>query len=288
MHMIHRSHAQPHQVLDTRTLGRPVHLLDVFTKRFKADLTELFVAAFNRRYRADFQLDGVRMRSVTQADRDTRWSTWRSDVGRIGFAIDHALLLTVLHHRYGLPGKVQLPEIESPSRAHTVTEARLVSLLAQQLLKLLARRIDAASAVIEDDAFEHEFVAVNGAAWPGGEWVLEIELLEPTHEVYGVMRFCLDQAWFALLLQRLVPVKEKAAIAQARQPSPVSRLPVTLTARLVEKDMALGQLFDLHVGDVIPIHLGAAKVLVNEARLFEAVVAEHKGKLCLTSFEDTE
>jgi flagellar motor switch protein FliM len=34
--------------------------------------------------------------------------------------------------------------------------------------------------------------------------------------------------------------------------------------------------------------VGRADVLLDEARLFTAAVAEHKGKLCLTSFEDAE
>jgi hypothetical protein len=49
-----------------------------------------------------------------------------------------------------------------------------------------------------------------------------------------------------------------------------------------------GALFDLKVGDVIPVDVGRADVLLDEARLFTAAVAEHKGKLCLTSFEDAE
>jgi flagellar motor switch protein FliM len=34
--------------------------------------------------------------------------------------------------------------------------------------------------------------------------------------------------------------------------------------------------------------VGRADVLLDENRLFTAAVAEHKGKLCLTSFEDAE
>ena len=45
---------------------------------------------------------------------------------------------------------------------------------------------------------------------------------------------------------------------------------------------------DLQVGDVIPISLSRADVLLEESRLFTAAVTEHKGKLCLTSFEDAE
>ena len=52
--------------------------------------------------------------------------------------------------------------------------------------------------------------------------------------------------------------------------------------------MTLEALFGLKLGDVIPVTVGRADVLLDEARLFTAAVAEHKGKLCLTSFEDAE
>jgi flagellar motor switch protein FliM len=67
-----------------------------------------------------------------------------------------------------------------------------------------------------------------------------------------------------------------------------SKLQVKLDGCLVSKEITLGSLFDLKVGDVIPVNVGRANVLLDEARLFTAAVAEHKGKLCLTSFEDAE
>jgi flagellar motor switch protein FliM len=57
---------------------------------------------------------------------------------------------------------------------------------------------------------------------------------------------------------------------------------------LVSKEIPLAALFALKVGDVIPVSVGRADVLLDESRLFTATVAEHKAKLCLTSFEDAE
>jgi flagellar motor switch protein FliM len=50
----------------------------------------------------------------------------------------------------------------------------------------------------------------------------------------------------------------------------------------------LGSLLDLKVGTILPISLGVASVQIDNSPLFSAQVAEHKGKLCLTSFEDLE
>jgi len=57
---------------------------------------------------------------------------------------------------------------------------------------------------------------------------------------------------------------------------------------LVTKEVMLGNLFDLRIGDVIPISMHRADVLLDDSRLFTAAVSEHKGKICLTSFEDVE
>ena len=67
-----------------------------------------------------------------------------------------------------------------------------------------------------------------------------------------------------------------------------SGLSVKLEGRLASKEMTLEALFALKVGDIIPVSVGRADVLLDESRLFTANVAEHKGKLCLTSFEDAE
>jgi flagellar motor switch protein FliM len=65
-------------------------------------------------------------------------------------------------------------------------------------------------------------------------------------------------------------------------------LQLTLVARLLEKQMPLGSLLDTRIGDVIPVSLGTSDVLVGDSRLFTASITEHKGKLCLTAFEDVE
>jgi len=66
------------------------------------------------------------------------------------------------------------------------------------------------------------------------------------------------------------------------------QLTLTLKARLLEQTLPLGELLDLRPGTVLPVRLKATEVLVDGSRLFTAAVAEHQGKLCLTSFADAE
>jgi flagellar motor switch protein FliM len=72
--------------------------------------------------------------------------------------------------------------------------------------------------------------------------------------------------------------------AETARPFP-HRLGLTLTARLLQQEMPLGRLLDLRPGEVLPVRLGATDVLIDDARLFTATVAERQGKLCLTSFK---
>jgi flagellar motor switch protein FliM len=92
----------------------------------------------------------------------------------------------------------------------------------------------------------------------------------------------------ASVLRGLMPARELNKKGGKNQGPLAQRLQVGLHGRLVSKEVPLGSLFDLQVGDIIPVSLHRADVLLDDSRLFTAAVTEHKGKLCLTSFEDVE
>lgn len=279
------------QVLDPRTLGRPVHRLDTFTCRLKADLDEVFILGLNRRYRAAFQLDEVRIERTPDARDEPaglRWQSLVAEAGRIGFSIDRPLLMTVLNYRYGLHDSRQAEEVQAPE---TATEARLTAMLALQWANTLALCIDTLQGSVDGQAAAaHEFTPVAGAlAQRDNTWTVTATVRETVLGVSGQVRFRLDEAWMARLLRQLTPSREPRG-AQSAQPATAlpTRMTLTLDARLLEQELPLGTLLDLRVGDVLPVRLGLADVLVDQSRLFKAAVAEHKGKLCLTSFEDAE
>src|SRR5690606_20048729 len=99
----------------------------------------------------------------------------------------------------------------------------------------------------------------------------------------------ISEVWMTRLLQALTPNRDRSRQKQmtASKPFP-ARLQLTLRARLLEKEVSLGTLLDLRPGDVLPISLGDADVLIDDSRLFTASVAEHHGKLCLTSLADVD
>lgn len=262
--------------LDPCTLGRPIHLLPNFSAKLHEDLAELFRTTLNRRYRARFQIGTVAMAPMGELVQPGRWLTYGCTLGRISVALERKMVLGVLAYRYGL-AEGNAPTESSPE---TATEERLASTLGLQLVNLLAARIENGQALPQ-----HAFNPMTPVTPAGGTWVVTVAVEELAHGIASQLHFALDDAWMARLLHNLAPLRDKPA-ESAPAPALASQLQLTLTARLLQKEIELGQLLDIRVGDVIPVSFGAADVLIDDAVLFSATVAEHKGKLCLTSIED--
>jgi flagellar motor switch protein FliM len=278
----------PYQVLDPCLLGRPVHRLPLFAAQLRDDLAQAMRLSVSRRYWGNVQVDSVAFSRLDGSEARTRWMQFAAPAGKIAFSLERKVLLSVLHCRYG--GGAPVHADEAAVRV-TATEERLAVVLGQQLAGTLAGRIDlnlpaADKALPAGGAFEH-----GAAPHPAkGSWIITVTLSDAALGPDGSGRFwfALDQGMMAAVLRGLLPERESAAKGRRGAEALAARLQVGLSGRLVSKEVALGTLFDLRVGDVIPISLHRADVLLDESRLFTAAVGERKGKLCLTSFEDVE
>lgn len=141
---------------------------------------------------------------------------------------------------------------------------------------------------------ERSVQLVSSGSAPGtdGAWTLRIAISEEARGIDGMLWIRLDERAFDRLLDGLAPARASTPLqkflgASASEPF-ASRLRIQLGVRLVEQEVTVGSVIDLRPGDVLPIRMGPADVLVGDSRLFTARVAEHKGRLCLTSFEDAE
>jgi flagellar motor switch protein FliM len=279
-----------HRRLDPRTLGRPVHLLHNFVGPFRDDLAEVFRTTLNRRYRASFELGEVSLDRLSAVPERCRWRCHADRLGRIGFAIERQLLLCILDYRYGASETTSAGE-SADQRAdprETATEERLAAMLGRQFVGALAERIEWLPAVAASQPCQHVFVETPATPPRVGVWAIRATVSEPSRGIEGTLWFTLDEAWMQRLLARLTPPREPAAGRLAGTAPLASQLQLTLTARLLEKEVLLGQLLDMQVGDLIPVRLGLTDVLVDDSRLFTARVAEHQGKLCLTAFANVE
>jgi flagellar motor switch protein FliM len=284
-----------HTVIDPRSMGRPVHLLGSFANQLRDDVTDFLRARINRRYKASFQIDAV---SFTAAPADSqRWLSYSADDGRIHFAIERPLLLCLLRYRYGSV----MPEVSATGdgdsallapmsdEPETATEERLGTMLGQQIAQLAVRRIESLQRVQPETPATVAFTELSAATASDGEWLLRVTLSETRCNVSGVLLLKISTAWMTRLLQALTPNRERSRQKQmtATKPFP-ARLQLTLRARLLEKEVSLGTLLDLRQGDVLPVSVGDADVLIGDSKLFTASIAEHHGKLCLTSLADVD
>lgn len=296
-----RKAARSYQVLDPRTMGRPVHLLGRYTERLRKELTEFLYVRFNRRYRAQFEIGALTFEPATP-DLAYRWLTFTSDMGRIAFAAERNVLLCILGYRYGAtPAESGDPaQAQDVNQFETATEERLAARLGRQLVDVAANAIEAlqpegreagsinVTAPPDASPAQNTFSPVAGQMTEAA-WTLRVRVTERAHGLDGSVWFRFDEAWIERLMRGLAPHQRSSSGIPGMNAQPLpARLQLTLHARLVDKPIELGTLLDLRVGDVIPITLASTDVLIGDARLFTASIAEHKGKLCLTCFEDVE
>jgi flagellar motor switch protein FliM len=280
-----------HQVLDSCLLGRPVHLLHVFGAQLRDDLAAALRQPMSRRYWGNFQIDGVSLSRVEGEDSVNRWLSFSTPAGQAGFTLERRILLSVLNYRYGNAGAKGSPLPDPALVRVTATEERLAVVLGQQLLASLFARIHKNLQALgkSSDIDTAAEVAVQSGVHPArGTWVVNVALSDVEAGQSGNFWFSLDKRLMADVLRGLLPERAQAKKALRSVRPLASRLQVTLEGRLVSKQVQLGALFDLRVGDVIPVSLSRTDVMLDDSRLFTAAVSEHKGKLCLTSFEDVE
>ena len=276
---------RPHQVLDPCLLGRPVHLLPVFAAAFADDLALLLAAPASRRYWGGFAVAQVEFARAPEGSA-LRWLGVAGPVGQASVAFERALLVGLLEARYGGKGAAALLRDPSGERI-SATEERLGQTLSAQLAELLARCVRGAATRAGIELPAAAAPAGAGGAPGKNAWAIAVTLREPHGGGSARCWIAPDQKLMGLILQVLQP--ERPVLRAQRQADPLtSNLKVKLEGRLVSHEITLEALFGLKVGDVIPVSVGRADVLLDEARLFTAAVAEHKGKLCLTSFEDAE
>lgn len=282
-----------YQVLDPALLGRPVHLLPKFARRFSEALGAAMSGPGGRRYWGAWRLANLAFERAPEED-SLRWLAVAGPLGTAAVAFERSLLLGLLEGRYGRKNAAPSAPRDPALERVTATEERLAATLTAQLAEQLHARVaEGLEAVgVDVPGADAAVVEAPSAASPPGKagWVIRLTLSaqgsqgeQQSHCWIG-----LDQELMAHVLQGLKEERSQVRTARAGNDGLSSGLFVKLDGRLVSKETTLGALFELKVGDIIPVSVGRADVLLDESRLFTAAVAEHKGKLCLTSFEDAE
>jgi flagellar motor switch protein FliM len=279
-----------HQVLDPCLLGRPVHLLPRFAASLAEELGAAMLSPAWRRNWAAFRIESVAFGRAPEAP-GLRWLGVAGAHGTLSVAFERRLLLGLLTCRYGGRGAPVLPAHDLAGERVTATEERLSVVLTQQIAEVLLARVSSAlvAAGLADAMPASRPGPAAPVAAPGkAGWTICVVLRPAQSDQQVAFWMVPDSALMAAILQGLLTDSGRPRAPRAARQPLVSTLQVRLDACLVSKEIVLANLFELKVGDVIPVSVGRADVLLDESRLFTAAVAEHKGKLCLTSFEDTE
>lgn len=298
--------ARAFQVLDPCLLGRPVHLLPAFASRLAESLGAVIASPSGRRHWGGYRLSSLSFERAPE-DQSLRWLGVHGQHGMAAVAFERVLLLGLLEGRYArrMPSAATLLQRDITAERVTATEERLAAALARQLVQVVDARVAdglAAAGQAVPAPVSYDDAPMLPSSAPGKDgFVIRVVLHAPyaTPPVVaegetpppvptGQIWIGLDQQLMGAILQGLMA--ERGVPRQPRMPSEplAAQLQVRLDGRLVRKEVTLAALFDLKVGDVIPVTVGRADVLLDDARVFTAAVAEHKGKLCLTSFEDAE
>jgi flagellar motor switch protein FliM len=278
-----------------------VHLLHIFAAQLRDDLAQSMRLNMNRRYWGGFQVEDVAFNRLDNSEIRSRWIGFSAPAGHISFSLERKVLLSVLNFRYGRAKSDGAEAVDESTVKVTATEERLAVVLGQQLAGTLAGRIELNLPVIDKpqaaadgeaeggaaEPVDSEFKPAPGAHPPNGSWVITVTVADIASGSTGRVWFALDKNLMSSVLRGLLRDRDAGKKAKPAA-SLAQRLQVGLVGRLASKEVALGSLYDLQVGDVIPISLHRADVLLEDSRLFTAAVTEHKGKLCLTSFEDAE
>ncbi len=282
-----------YQVLDPSLLGRPVHLLPKFARRFADALGTAMGGPGGRRYWGAYRLVNLAFERAPDDD-GLRWLAVDGPLGTAAVAFERSLLLSLLEGRYGRKNAAPSAPRDPSLERVTATEERLAATLTAQLAEQLHARVADGLAAVGVDVPGADAAVVEApspASAPGkAGWVIRVSLAAQG-EQSEQLSHCwigLDQELMSHVLQGLKEERSSVRTARAGNDGLSAGLFVKLDGRLVSKETTLGALFELKVGDVIPVSVGRADVLLDESRLFTAAVAEHKGKLCLTSFEDAE
>ncbi|WP_312742649.1 FliM/FliN family flagellar motor switch protein [Cedecea neteri] len=263
--------------LEVNKLGRPWHKLPKIMNDCFDILDARLSIYFLKKFRVNVMLKNMTF-AIDKHYKNTQ--IFSTDYGNLGFDIDRILLLNILHDYYGL-SKDSAQVVPDLSQPISKTEERLKNKLGQELTALL----------INKETFGEELEIKNDYSTVISQWS-------------WCITFCLEgyeQGGFTLLLDHLhvdrmlatlrLPDSGDGERESALSAGQIERLfydlPLKLNGRLASLNLTVAQIADIEPGDIIPISLNQpVPVFIGKEQIFTAEIAEDRGKLLLSEFND--
>lgn len=264
-------------VMDISKLGRPWHKLPrLINENF--DLLDARLSVyFLKKFRSNIAIKSIQFAMDKQ---DKHAKIFSTDYGNVAFKIERDFLLRILGDYYGLgdgPGESEHHITHPVSK----TEERLKSKLGQEIIALF---LNASVFGEEINIISDPMSVINRWAW---EVIFDLEGYDN-----GRFSIFLDYPHVERILVRLrngsaevieKPVKPERIWVEKL----FYGLPVTLTGRLVSHKTTVNKLADIRPGDIISVSLNdPVPVFVRQEKIFEATIAEERGKLFFCECHD--
>jgi flagellar motor switch protein FliM len=201
--------------------------------------------------------------------------------GSIAFSIERTLLLQILHDYYGL-GKESRNKSLDVNQPVTKTEDRLKNKIGLDLTRLL----------IDEEIFGKDVEIKSDNTTVINQWSWCVTFTLEGYEE-GSFTLLFDNAHVDQMLAALrSPEREQLASKQTSPtPSQIERLfysmPLKFSGHVSSLNLTVAQLAKIVPGDIIPVTINETiPVYIGKEQIFDAKIAEDRGKLLLCEFND--
>lgn len=266
--VFHQVPAEQLTFLQLQKLGRHQHKLPNHLKKLCGQYPKVISDYFLRHLRIAIELRDITVHEQLEPGAEC---SFRTSLGKIGFAIDRTLMAEVLECYYG--GVSPLGQADQPvSSSEERMNERLGAALAQICLRMLFGPGSPESLELVANAYEQ-------SQW---EYRLALTFVSPASGTQSMLHFHLDGQLVNELTQRMTaPTHSAPTHRPARL---IRQVPVRLNCVLVNEQLSLARAMALRPGDILLVRLPArCDVRINQQKLFQASICERDGSLLATS-----
>lgn len=276
---IYQRQALPDMVkLDVSKLGRPWHKLP----KMMNDSFDVFDARLSIYFLKKLRVN-VELKSMTFAIDQNYKNTqlFSTPLGSIAFNIERTLLLQILHDYYGLEKESRNKSLDIHQPV-TKTEDRLKNKIGLDLTRLL----------IDEETFGEKLEIKSDNTTVINQWSWCVTFVLEGYD-QGSFTLLFDNAHVDHMLATIRSPENDPSSSRQAQPTQdqIERLfyslPLKFNGHIASLNLTVAQLAKIRPGDIIPVNINDnVPVYIGKEQIFDAKIAEDRGKLLLCEFND--
>jgi len=271
--VLHKVAADQFTRLKPHKLGRHYHKIPQFIHEISNKYPRVIADYFLRNYRINLEQNRVLVHEQRDLEPEC---VYRSDLGKVGFAMDRTLLAEVLECYYGGTGMPKPSEMPV-----TTSEQRMRSRLGIDVAQIFARALLGGETFGDLKPWEN---AYEECQW---EYIAEFQYHSHITNKESSIFIYLDAQLVDELTNRMTnPAPAPTGVRPINQSV---HLPVKLDCVIASLQMPLSQVLALREGDLVVMRMRErCDVEINQEKLFRGALFEDDGALFLTSLESVK